>query len=186
MLFFAEFVLVRCCGENLYQAWRLYPVITWLQVSSSSQKKFTLHGYSKLDGLIFCAHKGKHLFLDETNLSQFSPLCSVTRMRDGWLFLAYTFSWFRSFSRLLVSRWREVCNFWGICGPKFFRRLGPKLNFSWLCPAGCLSLAETANRADSGQLQFWSEPSEILNVRSSSTPETVAFTIPWYQTWWNP
>ena len=90
MLFFAEFVLVRCCGENLYQAWRLYPVITWLQVSSSSQNKFTLHGYSKLDGLIFCAHKGKHLFLDETNLSQFSPLCSVTRMRDGWLFLAYT------------------------------------------------------------------------------------------------
>ena len=26
-------------------------------------------------------------------------------------------------------------------------------------------------RADSGQLQFWSEPSKILNVRSSSTPE---------------
>ena len=24
------------------------------------------------------------------------------------------------------------------------------------------------------------------NVRSSSTPEPVAFTIPWYQTWWNP
>ena len=44
---------------------------------------------------------------------------------------------------------------------------------------------KTANRADSGQLQFWSKPSEILNVRSS-TPETVAFTIPWYQTWWNP
>ena len=37
---------------------------------------------------------------------------------------------------------------------------------------------ETANRADSGQLQFWSEPSEIFNVRSSSTPEHVAFTIP--------
>ena len=29
------------------------------------------------------------------------------------------------------------------------------------------SLAETANWADSGQLQFWSEPSEILNLRSS-------------------
>jgi hypothetical protein len=40
------------------------------------------------------------------------------------------------------------------------------------------SLAETANRADSGQLQFWSEPSEILNLLSSNTPETVAFTIP--------
>ena len=40
------------------------------------------------------------------------------------------------------------------------------------------SLAETAKRADSGQLQFWSEPSEILNIRSSSTPEPVAFTIP--------
>ena len=38
-------------------------------------------------------------------------------------------------------------------------------------------LTETANRADSGQLQFWSEPSEILNVRSSSTPEPVVFTI---------
>ena len=48
------------------------------------------------------------------------------------------------------------------------------------------TLTETANRADSGQLQFWSEPSEILHGRSSSTPEPVAFTIPWYQTWWNP
>ena len=26
------------------------------------------------------------------------------------------------------------------------------------------NLAETANRAESGQLQFWSEPSEILNL----------------------
>jgi len=32
-------------------------------------------------------------------------------------------------------------------------------------------------KAEPGQLQFWSEPSEILNVRSSSTPEPVAFTI---------
>ena len=39
-------------------------------------------------------------------------------------------------------------------------------------------IAETANRADSGQLIFWSEPSEIFNVRSSSTPETVDFTHP--------
>ena len=37
------------------------------------------------------------------------------------------------------------------------------------------SSAETAKRADSGQLQFWSEPSEILNLRSLSTPEPVAF-----------
>ena len=37
---------------------------------------------------------------------------------------------------------------------------------------------ETATRADSGQLQFWSEPSEILNLRSQNTPETVAFNIP--------
>ena len=42
------------------------------------------------------------------------------------------------------------------------------------------SLADTAaNRADTGQLQFWSEPS-VLNLWSSNTPETVAFTIPWY------
>ena len=33
-----------------------------------------------------------------------------------------------------------------------------------------------------GYDQFWSEPSEILNLRSSTTPETVAFTPPWYQT----
>ena len=38
--------------------------------------------------------------------------------------------------------------------------------------------AETANRAESGQPQFWSEPSEILNLGSSNTPKTVAFTIP--------
>ena len=50
---------------------------------------------------------------------------------------------------------------------------------SWLCPVGCLSLTETANRAaEPGQLQFLSEPSEILNLRSSNTPETVALTQP--------
>ena len=49
---------------------------------------------------------------------------------------------------------------------------------SCVCPVGCLSSAETANRADSGQLQFWYKPSENLNVRSSNTPKTVAFTIP--------
>ena len=38
-------------------------------------------------------------------------------------------------------------------------------------------ITETANRAESGQLKFWSESSEILNLRSSNTPETVAFTI---------
>ena len=38
--------------------------------------------------------------------------------------------------------------------------------------------AETASWAESGQLQFWSQPSEILNLRSSNTPETVAFNIP--------
>ena len=38
--------------------------------------------------------------------------------------------------------------------------------------------AETANWAESGKHQFGSEPSEILNLRSSTTPETVAFTPP--------
>ena len=33
-------------------------------------------------------------------------------------------------------------------------------------------------------LPCWSEPSEILNVRSSSTLEPVAFTIPWYIEVW--
>ena len=37
--------------------------------------------------------------------------------------------------------------------------------------------------------QNWSCPESVLlavsALRSSNTPETVAFTIPWYQTWWN-
>ena len=56
---------------------------------------------------------------------------------------------------------------------------------NWCFPDS-LSLAETANWAQSGKHQFWSEPSEILNLRSSITAEDVAFTPPWYQTWWNP
>ena len=36
-----------------------------------------------------------------------------------------------------------------------------------------VSAAETANRAEPGKLQFWSWPSEIFNLRSSNTPETV-------------
>ena len=31
-------------------------------------------------------------------------------------------------------------------------RLQAKLKLSWVCPVSCLSLAETANRAKSGQL----------------------------------
>ena len=41
-----------------------------------------------------------------------------------------------------------------------------------------LSLAETANWAESGNHKFVSKPSEILNLRSSTTPDTVAFTPP--------
>jgi hypothetical protein len=40
------------------------------------------------------------------------------------------------------------------------------LKFSFISPVGCLSSAETANRAEPGKLQFWSEPSEILNSKS--------------------
>ena len=34
------------------------------------------------------------------------------------------------------------------------------------------------NWAELGQLQFWSEPSEILNLWSSNTPKTATFNIP--------
>ena len=52
---------------------------------------------------------------------------------------------------------------------------------NWSCPESALLAVSTGQTgADSGQLQFWSEPSKILNVRSSSTPEHVVFTIPWY------
>ena len=67
----------------------------------------------------------------------------------------------------LVSRYCEGYSFGSTWRPyvQNFRILGPQLKLS---------------AADSGQLQFWSEPSEILNLRSSNTPETIAFTIPWY------
>ena len=66
------------------------------------------------------------------------------------------------FFRLLVSRWREVYSFWGIGGPKFKISKGYK----------------RANWAETGKLQFCLRPSEILNLRSSNTPETVDFTPP--------
>ena len=53
---------------------------------------------------------------------------------------------------------------------KFKISEGPDPNWS--------TTTETANWAESGKHQFWSEPSEILNLRSSTTPETVAFTPP--------
>ena len=37
---------------------------------------------------------------------------------------------------------------------------------------------ETANWARSGKHQFWSEPSEISNLKSSTIPETAAITPP--------
>ena len=61
---------------------------------------------------------------------------------------------------------------------KISRRLEPKLVISLVCPVSCLSLDETANWAEAGNHQFWSEPSEILSLRSSNTPETVDFTPP--------
>ena len=36
-----------------------------------------------------------------------------------------------------------------------------------------ISKAETANWAESGKHQFWSEPPEILNLKSSTTQKTV-------------
>ena len=47
----------------------------------------------------------------------------------------------------------------------------PLQRYLLICQAN--SATETANRAESGQLQFWSKPSEILNLRSSNTLETV-------------
>ena len=38
--------------------------------------------------------------------------------------------------------------------------------------------SDSAQLAVSAKLKFWSEPSKILNLRSSTTPETVAFAPP--------
>ena len=61
----------------------------------------------------------------------------------------------------------------------FLYQGGVKSTVSWVFEDLKLKISE-------GYDQFWSKPSEILNLRSSTTPETVAFTPPWYQTWWNP
>ena len=59
----------------------------------------------------------------------------------------------------------------------YFRTLSFKFQkLSWLCPVGCLSLVETANRAESGQLQSWSKPSDLKHSRNCSLHNTL---IPW-------
>ena len=62
---------------------------------------------------------------------------------------------------------------WVLEHPKFKITEGSDHNWCFPDPA---QLA--ANWAKSGNYQFWSEPSEILNLRSSTTPETVAFRPP--------
>ena len=61
---------------------------------------------------------------------------------------------------------------------KKFQKARTKIEVVFESSLLTVSAAETANRAKSGQLQSWSKPSEILNLRSSNTPETVDFNIP--------
>ena len=50
---------------------------------------------------------------------------------------------------------------------------------NWCFPdCAQLAVSETANWAQSGKHLFWAEPSEIQNLRFSTTPETIAFTPP--------
>ena len=74
-----------------------------------------------------------------------------------------------------IENWSK---YWAYCKcTKVFEKKLPILNTIFIpvmLKELSLSLAETANRADSGQLQFWYGPSEILNLRSSNTPEPVA------------
>ena len=58
----------------------------------------------------------------------------------------------------------------------FFNQDGLKSTVSWI-------FEDLDFKISKGYDQNWSEPSEILNLRSSTTPETVAFTPPRYQTW---
>ena len=65
----------------------------------------------------------------------------------------------------------------------FLYQCGVKSTVSWVFEDLKFKISEGyvgvfLNWAESGKDQFWSEPSEILNLRSSTTPETVAFTPP--------
>ena len=62
----------------------------------------------------------------------------------------------------------------------FLYQGGVKSIVSWVFEDLKFKISEgyDQNWADSGKHQFWSEPSEILNLWSSNTPKTVGFTPP--------
>ena len=66
--------------------------------------------------------------------------------------------------------------FWGFEDLKF--KISEGYNQNWCFPDSAQLAVSAKLRAESGKKQFWSEPSEILNLRSSTTPETVAFKPP--------
>ena len=60
-------------------------------------------------------------------------------------------------------------------------KISEGLDQNWCFPDSAQLAVSTKLRqltGQSGKHQFWSEPSEILNLRSSTTPKTVAFTPP--------
>ena len=64
----------------------------------------------------------------------------------------------------------------------FLCQSGMKSTVSWVFEALKFKISEGYDQnwcfPDPGKHQFGYEPSEILNLRSSTTPETVAFTPP--------
>ena len=82
----------------------------------------------------------------------------------------------------------SVCSTLGDSG--FFRHQGIKvlwrLQFLEYLRTFSLKFQKAQTKIEVAlSLPCW-QPYEFLNWRSSNTPETVAFTIHWYQTWWNP
>ena len=85
-------------------------------------------------------------------------------------------SWFRIFKNFLYQGGVKFPVFWVFEDLKFKTSEGYDPN--WCFPDSA-KLAVSAEQ--SGKHQFGSESSEILNLRSSTTPETVALMPPWYQ-----
>ena len=79
------------------------------------------------------------------------------------------FSRFRIFQKLLYQGGVKSAVFWVFEDLKF--KISEGYDPNWCFP-------DSAQLAASAKHQFGFEPCEILNLRSSTTPETVAFTPP--------
>ena len=140
---------------------------------------YTASCVQKINFFRFCQIPPTYSSIHISGLRFYMSLDSLKKMLRGnsYITLCQIAMYIRGFTKFQITV---------ACGLKFhlyqrmlglkFQKARTKLKFSCLCPIGCLSLVETANRAETGKIQFWSQPSEILDLKSSNTNETLGHT----------